>query len=78
MDKDLDHAVKSRNKARKDVETNPSTENKIKLNRLTAKVRLLTNGGKREHWKTTCQQLNLNKDGHKAWKLLKNLQEGKS
>ena len=75
--KDLDQAVKSRNKARKDVETNPSTENKIKLNRLTAKVRLLTNGGKREHWKTTCQQLNLNKDGHKAWKLLKNL-EGSS
>ena len=75
--KDLEQAVKLRNRARKEVELNPSTENKIKLNRLTAKVRRLTNTGKREHWRTTCQQLNLNKEGHKAWKLLKNL-EGSS
>ena len=75
--KDLDDAVKSREKARKILEKNRTQANKTNYNRLTAKVRLLTKKSKRNHWKKTCQQLDLNKQGHKAWKLLKNL-EGQS
>ena len=75
--KELEETVKLRRKARKKAEKNPTPENKTAHNRLTAKVRLLVRKGKKDHWTNTCEQLNLNQEGHKAWKLINNL-EGSS
>ena len=75
--KELEETVKLRRKARKKAEKNPTPENRAAHNRLTAKVRLLIRKGKKEHWTNTCEQLDLNKEGHKAWKLIENL-EGSS
>ena len=75
--KDLKITVNARRQARKKVEKEPSAKNRNNYNKLTAKVRFLTRQGKRCKWRNTCQNLDLNKNGHKAWKLLKNL-EGSS
>ena len=75
--KELDEAVKERQNARKKAAKSPTPANRTAYNKWTAKVRLLTRTGKRTKWRTTCQELDLNKDGKKAWKLLQNL-EGKS
>ena len=76
--KNLDEAVKERKKARKTVELNNTAENRTTYNKMTARVRKITRTSKREHWRKTCQNLDLNKDGRKAWKLLKNLEGSKS
>ena len=75
--KDLETAVKERKKSRRTVERNNTPENRTAYNRLTAKVRYLTRTSKREHWRNSCQSLDLNKDGRKAWQLLKNLEGSK-
>ena len=59
------------------AEKDPTPENRKNYNKLTAKVRFLTRQRKKSKWRETCQNLDLNKNGHKAWKLLKNL-EGSS
>ena len=70
----LQEAVTLRRKARKVVENNPAPANKTNYNKLTAKVRYLKRTGKRLRWHETCQQLDLNREGHKTWKLLSNLE----
>ena len=75
--RNLDEAVKERKKSRKTVELQNTTENRTTYNKLTARVRCLTRTSKREHWRKTCQNLDLKKDGRKAWKLLKNLEGSK-
>ena len=74
---DLQTAINERQKARKAMKQNPSTENRINYNRCTAKVRLLTKTGKRTSWRETCSKLDLNKEGKKAWGLLHNLEGSK-
>ena len=69
--------MKQRQKARKTAEKDPSTQNKREYNKLTAKVRHLTKSDKQEAWKNNCKKLDLNREGHKTWRLLNNL-EGKS
>ena len=69
--------MKQRQKARKTAEKDPSTQNKREYNKLTAKVRHLTKSAKQEAWKNNCKKLDLNREGHKTWQLLNNL-EGKS
>ena len=49
----------------------------MNYNKCTARVRLLTNSGKRNNWRKTCSQLDLNKDGKKAWGLLHKLEGSK-
>ena len=71
---ELAEAVKQRRQARKKVEKAPTRENKTLYNRMTGKVRYLTKKSKETTWRTTCSQLDLKKDGHKAWKLLQNLE----
>ena len=71
---ELQHAVKARRKAKRLATKFPTPENKTEFNKHTAKVRLLTRQGKRGKWIKTCEDLDLNKDGKKAWKLLQNLQ----
>ena len=56
------------------MEKAPTRENKTLYNRLTGNVRYLTKKSKETNWRTTCSQLDLKKDGHKAWKLLQNLE----
>ena len=68
--------MKQRQKARKIVEKDPSTQNKREYNKLTAKVRHLTKSAKQEAWKNNCKKLDPNKEGHKTCRLLNNL-EGK-
>ena len=75
--KELEELVRERRKARKRAEKDPTPSNRTAHNRLTAQVRLLIRKGKKDHWTKTCEQLDLNKEGHKAWKLLQNL-EGSS
>ena len=74
---EISDAVKQRQKARKTAEKDPSTQNKREYNKLTAKVRHLTKSAKQEAWKNNCKKLDLNREGHKTWRLLNNL-EGKS
>ena len=71
--KDLETAVKERRRLRKVAEKQPSRENKTAYNKATAKVRHLIKSSKRERWRSTCEKLDLNKDGRKAWTLLNNL-----
>ena len=72
--KELQDAVSQRRVARKQLEKEASANNKINYNRLTAKVRYLTRTGRRKKWQETCEKLDLNREGHKAWKLLNNLE----
>ena len=72
--KELEETVQERRRARKKLEKDNSGANKTNYNRLTAKVRYLTRTGKRSMWRDTCAQLDLNRKGHKAWTLLKNLE----
>ena len=71
---DLQEAVKARRKARKLAAKFPTPANRADFNKQTARVRLLTRTGKRSKWIKTCEDLDLNKDGKKAWSLLQNLQ----
>ena len=78
----LAEAVSQRRKARKVVEDDaknncPNPTNKTNYNRLTAKVRYLTKKGKQKAFKETCSNLDLKKQGHKAWGLLNNLEGSK-
>ena len=74
---ELETTVQERRKARKVIEKDPSAANKTNYNRLTAKVRYLTRTGKRRTWRDTCAKLDLNRQGHQAWKLLQNLEGSK-
>ena len=74
--KDLQEAVLARRRARRKAANDPTPANRTDYNRKTAKVRLLTRTGKRTKWRTVCENLDLHKDGKKAWQLLQNL-EGK-
>lgn len=65
--------VTERQKARKEMEKNPTLENKKNYNRATAKVKLVSAKAKRERWNVTCAELDLRKDGKRAWQLLSNL-----
>ena len=67
---DLEKVVKERKQARKNVEKNPTRENKTAYNRLTGQVRYQVKVAKKNHWTKTCNQLDLKKHGHKAWGLL--------
>ena len=71
---ELQETVTLRRKARKVVESSPTPANRTNYNKLTAKVRYLTRTGKRKRWHETCEQLDLNRQGHKTWKLLSNLE----
>ena len=75
--KDIQIAVRARRKARKKAAKQPTPENRAAYNRQTARVRLLTRTGRREKWRNVCQNLDLHKDGKKAWKLLQNLEGSK-
>ena len=74
--KELQELVKDRRRARKRAEKDPTRENKTAYNRLTGQVRYKVRTSKRNHWTDTCNQLDLRKQGHKAWGLLHSL-EGK-
>ena len=75
--KELENATSERKKARRRAEKSPSNENRIIYNKLTAEVRKLTKESKKKAWTETVENIDLNKESHKAWKLLNNL-EGKS
>ena len=67
---DLEEAVNLRKKAWKVKRNNSTPENKREYNRLSAKVKLLSRTSKRNSWEKTTGQLDLRKDGRKAWSLL--------
>ena len=71
--KNLEIAIKAKEKARSRLENNPTIPNKISYNRTAAEVRKLTNSSKREKFRKTCNDLDLNREGHKAWALIHNL-----
>ena len=55
------------------MEKDPSRNNRTAYNQSTAKVRFFTKKAKQAKWINTCQTLDLRKDSHKAWNLMKNL-----
>ena len=69
----LDQAVKAREAAKRRCMENPTSENKIELNRTTAITRKETLAAKREKFQKTCDNIDLSREGNKAWSLLKNL-----
>ena len=70
---ELNEAVNNRRKCRKTVEASGPTGNKTDYNRATAKSQAVTKRSKRNKWRSTCGQLDMNKEGHKAHTLFKNL-----
>ena len=70
---ELETAVNAREKARCRKEKNPSIPNRIAYNRATAQVKRLINSSKRDNFRSTCSNLDLAQDGHKAWSLVQNL-----
>ncbi|GFR81082.1 RNA-directed DNA polymerase from mobile element jockey [Elysia marginata] len=69
----IEQAVKTRQEARKQMEKNPTIENKILYNKTSALVKRKVKAAKKEKWTKTCEYLDLRKDGAKAWSLLNNL-----
>ena len=67
---DLENEV---NKARKDVEENPSIDSNIKLKETTARLRRETISTQRKGWQEKTASLNLEKDGGKLWNLMAKL-----
>ena len=67
---DLEEAVNLRKKAWKVKRNNATPENKREYNRLSARVKLISRTSKRNSWEKTTGQLDLRKDGRKAWSLL--------
>ena len=61
------------NKARKDVEENPSIDSNIKLIETTARLRRETISTQRKGWQEKTASLNLEKDGGKLWNLMAKL-----
>ena len=70
---ELETAVNARENARSRKEKNPSIPNRIAYNRATAQVKRLINSSKRDNFRSTCSNLDLRQDGHKAWSLVQNL-----
>ena len=70
---ELETAVNAREKARNRKEQNPSIPNRIAYNRATAQVKRLINTSKRDNFRSTCSNLDLAQEGHKAWTLVQNL-----
>ena len=69
----LEDVVKKRQMARKQLEANPTVENKINYNRTSAVAKRSLKTAKKQKWEQTCADLDLTKDGSKAWSLLNNL-----
>ncbi|GFR73609.1 RNA-directed DNA polymerase from mobile element jockey [Elysia marginata] len=69
----IEQAVKTRQEARKQMEKNPTIENKILYNKTSTLVKRKVKTVKKEKWTKTCENLDLRKDGAKAWSLLNNL-----
>ena len=64
--KKIDQAVKAREEARKRCMKNPTVGNKIELNRTTAVARKETLTAKREKFRTTCENIDLHREGNKT------------
>ena len=70
---EIQEAVNLREKARKKLEQDQSDTSKIEYNRCCAKVKLTIKDAKRRKWTETTGELDLTRDGAKAWSLLNNL-----
>ena len=65
--------VTQRNQARKKVERDPTKGDRTNYNNVAAQVKLWTKQCKADKWKRTCEDIDLRKEGRKAWILLHNL-----
>ena len=70
---DIQDAVDKRTTARIALEQTPTDENKAAYNRECAKVKLAVNTAKRAAWAKTTAELDLSRNGAKAWSLINNL-----
>ena len=55
------------------MEDNSTPANRADYNKACAKVKLTVKDAKKENWQKTTADLNLDREGNKAWSLLKNL-----
>ena len=70
---DLQKAHDRLNSARDDAEKNPGEENHIKLQRCKAEYIRKNLESKRKSWRETTENLNMEKDTTKLWRLVKAL-----
>ena len=69
----LAQAVKSREEARKKFMENPTPENRTDFMKTSAYTKKQILSSKRQKFQQTCENLDLSKEGTKAWSLLKNM-----
>ena len=70
---EITEMVSQRNQARKKVERDPTKGNRTNYNKVAAQVKLLKKQCKADKWKRTFKDIDLGKEGRKAWILLHNL-----
>ncbi|GFR69410.1 reverse transcriptase [Elysia marginata] len=70
---EIEAAVSSRRQARIELEACPTIASKKNYNKATAVVKRVIATAKKRKWTDTCSDLDLRKDGTKAWRLLNNL-----
>ena len=69
----IEQAIDNRDKARDIIEEKGTPTNRAHYNKACAKVKLTVKDAKKDNWQKTTANLNLDRDGNKAWSLLKNL-----
>ena len=70
---EIQEAIDKRTTARIALEEAPTEEHKVAYNRECAKVKLTINTAKRATWAKTTAELDLSRNGAKAWSLMNNL-----
>lgn len=75
---ELGQAEKNVEEARKNSEDEPSVENNIKFKAATAKLKQVTSTTAKQGWHKKTEGLQLDKSGHKLWKLCKSLNNEQS
>ena len=69
----IEKAIDNRDEARDIIEDKVTPTNRANYNKACAKVKLTVKEAKKDNWQKTTANLNLDRDGNKAWSLLKNL-----
>ena len=72
-DAQIECKIQERRKARKIAARTRKAADRVRYNRLTAEVKVLSKRARTRKWHDTCQGINLVTHGRKAWKLLHSL-----
>lgn len=70
---DIEKTVNNRKKAKRQLDRTRDKVDRTSYNKACALVKQTVSKGKRERWRKTCSNLDLRRQGSKAWSLLNNL-----